>query len=29
MNKRYKKALESHDENCICDDCCPTIDSLI
>ena len=29
MNKRYKKALESHDENCICDDCCPTIDSFI
>ena len=29
MNKRYKKALESHDKNCICDDCCPTIDSLI
>ena len=27
MNERYKKALESHDKNCICDDCCPTTES--
>ena len=28
MNERYKKALESHDNNCICEYCCPTTESL-
>ena len=28
MNERYKKALESHNKNCICEDCCPTTESL-
>ena len=28
MNERYKKNFEQHDQNCICEICCPTPDSL-
>ncbi len=28
MNERYKKNFEQHDQNCICEICCPTTDSL-
>ena len=28
MNERYKKAIEEHNSSCICEDCCPMIESL-